>query len=59
MHPHLYMHTVRGMPEDINKNNTPWDRHNERKKELQYHDVSTYLRASYKGKKQFPHRTCD
>jgi hypothetical protein len=53
------MHTVCGMPEDINKNNNPWDRHNERKKELQYHDVSTYLRASYKGKKQFPHRTCD
>ena len=35
------------MPEDTKKNNTPWDRMNE----LQYQDVSTYLRAWYKGKK--------
>jgi len=29
----------------------------ERMNELQYHDVSTYLRAWYKRKKRFPHRT--
>ena len=46
------------MPEDTNKNNTPWDRMTDRQNELQYHDVSTYLRAWYKGeKKRFPHRT--
>jgi hypothetical protein len=39
------------MPEDTNKNNTPWDRMTDRQNELQYHDVSTYLRAWYKGKK--------
>jgi hypothetical protein len=38
------------MAEDTNKNNTPWDRKNE----LQYHDVSTYLRAWYKRKKTIP-----
>jgi hypothetical protein len=48
-HPHLC--TVRGMPGDINKNNAPWDRMNERKNELQYQHVSTYLRAWYKEKK--------
>ena len=38
------------MAEDTNKNNTPGDRKNE----LQYHDVSTYLRAWYKRKKTIP-----
>jgi hypothetical protein len=52
MRPHLC--TVHGMPEGINKNNTPWDSKNERMKELQYHDVSTYLRTWYKGKKTIP-----
>jgi hypothetical protein len=34
------------------------ERMNERMKELQYHDVSTYLHAWYKTKtKGFPHRT--
>jgi hypothetical protein len=42
------------MAEDTNKNNTPWDRTKERKNELQYQDVSTYLRAWYKGKKTIP-----
>jgi len=38
------------MAKDTNKNNTPRDRMNE----LQYQDVSTYLRAWYKGKKKIP-----
>ncbi len=44
-------------PRTLIKNNTPWDRQNERQTELQYQVVSTYLRAWYKGKKWFPHRT--
>jgi hypothetical protein len=60
MRPHLCTHTVRGMHEDINKNNTPWDRMKERMKERMNDNtrtVSTYLRAWYKGKKRLPHRT--
>jgi hypothetical protein len=34
------------MPEDTNKNNTPWDRITE----LQYQNVSIYLCAWYKEK---------
>jgi len=45
------MHCPWYMPGDINKNNTPWDRMKEITTELQYHDVSTYLRAWYKIKK--------
>jgi hypothetical protein len=39
------------MPKDTNKNNTLWDRKKEWQNELQYHNVSTYLCAWYKEKK--------